>query len=43
MLVESLREIGNNARTLEEAQDFADDALDLYQHMKELNRGGEKK
>lgn len=39
MLIESLKEIRDNSETLESAQNWADDAIDLYNHMKEHNRG----
>jgi hypothetical protein len=39
MLIESLKEIRDNSETLESAQNWADDAINLYDEMKEPNRG----
>jgi hypothetical protein len=39
MLIESLKEIRDNSETLESAQNWADDAINLYDKMKEPNRG----
>jgi hypothetical protein len=39
MLIESLKEIRDNSETLESAQNWADDAINLYNEMKEHNRG----
>jgi hypothetical protein len=39
MLIESLKEIRDNSETIESAQNWADDAITLYNEMKEHNRG----
>lgn len=39
VLEAGLKEISSNARTIEEAQAFADDALDLVKCMKEKQYG----
>ena len=39
MLIESLKEIRDNCETIESAQNWAEDALEIYDEMKEHNRG----